>query len=159
MTLKVRILQSLRRLFIILVGLTMTWFSEKMLISNICTHGLMTNLIKKSWTVSTSHTLSTWAVRNGNIYYLLSSTYLVVPTYLYTSNCAKKSQVILLRTVNYLILHPTNRNCTTLLQIYYFCFSPLFVSVLMWTIIKLYTDYALVSLIVTISKKIIWCLM
>ena len=33
MTLKVRILQSLRILFIILVGLTMTWFSEKMLIS------------------------------------------------------------------------------------------------------------------------------
>ena len=37
----IQILQSLRRLFIILVGLTMTWFSEKMLISNIFTHGLM----------------------------------------------------------------------------------------------------------------------
>ena len=34
MTLKVQILQSLRRLFIILVGLTMTWFCDKMLISN-----------------------------------------------------------------------------------------------------------------------------
>ena len=54
MTLKVWILQSLRRLFIILVGLTMTWFSEKMLISNLCTHGLMPNLIKKSWTVSST---------------------------------------------------------------------------------------------------------
>ena len=32
MTLKVRILRCLRRLFIILVILTMTWFSEKMLI-------------------------------------------------------------------------------------------------------------------------------
>ena len=52
MTLNVRILQSLRRLFIILVGLTMTWFIEKMLIFNICRHGLMPNLIKKSWTVS-----------------------------------------------------------------------------------------------------------
>ena len=47
-TLKVQILQSLRRLFIIIVGLTMTWFSEKMLISNICIciRGLMPNLIK-----------------------------------------------------------------------------------------------------------------
>ena len=52
MTLKVGILPSLRRLFIILVGLTMTSFSEKMLISNICIRGLMPNLIKKSWTVS-----------------------------------------------------------------------------------------------------------
>ena len=34
MTLKVQILQTLRRLFIILVGLTMIWFSEKMLISS-----------------------------------------------------------------------------------------------------------------------------
>ena len=28
--------------------------------------------------IRTSHTLSTWAVRNGNIYYLLSSTYLPI---------------------------------------------------------------------------------
>ena len=53
MTLKVQILQSLRRLFITLVGLTMTWFGEKMLIFNKCRRGLMPNLIKKSWTVST----------------------------------------------------------------------------------------------------------
>ena len=52
MTLKVWILQSLRRLFIIMVGLRMTWFSEKMLISYKCIRGLMPNLIKKSWTVS-----------------------------------------------------------------------------------------------------------
>ena len=52
MTLNVQILQTLRRLFIILVGLTMTWFSEKLLIFNICRCGLMPNLIKKSWTVS-----------------------------------------------------------------------------------------------------------
>ena len=52
MTLKVQILRTLRRLFIILVGLTVTWFGEKMLIFNICRHGLMPNLIKKSWTVS-----------------------------------------------------------------------------------------------------------
>ena len=30
----------------------MTLFSEKILISNKCLHGLMPNLIKKSWTVS-----------------------------------------------------------------------------------------------------------
>ena len=48
MTLKVQILQTLRRLFIILIGLTMTGFSEKMLIFNICRRGLMPNLIKKS---------------------------------------------------------------------------------------------------------------
>ena len=39
-------------LFIILVSLTMTWFSEKMLISTRCIHGVMSNLIKKFWTVS-----------------------------------------------------------------------------------------------------------
>ena len=52
MTLKLRILRSLTRLFMILVSLTRSLFSEKMLISNICIHGLMPNLIKKSWTVS-----------------------------------------------------------------------------------------------------------
>ena len=52
MTLKLRILRSLRRLFIILVSLTRSLFSEKMLISNRCISGLLPNLIKKSWTVS-----------------------------------------------------------------------------------------------------------
>ena len=52
MTLKVQILQTLRRLFIILVSMTMTLFSEKVLISNKCIGGLMSNLIKKSWTDS-----------------------------------------------------------------------------------------------------------
>ena len=47
MTLKVQILQTLRRLFIILVGLTMTLFSVKMLIFNLCRRGLMPNMIKK----------------------------------------------------------------------------------------------------------------
>ena len=37
----------------ILVSLTMTLFSEKVLISNRCISGLMPNLIKKSWTDST----------------------------------------------------------------------------------------------------------
>ena len=37
-------------LFIILVGLT--WYSEKMPISNRCIHHLMPNLIKTSWTIS-----------------------------------------------------------------------------------------------------------
>ena len=52
MTLKLRILRSLTRLFITLVSLTRSLFSEKMLISNRCIIGLMSNLIKKSWTVS-----------------------------------------------------------------------------------------------------------
>ena len=35
-----------------MVGLTMTCFSEKMLISTRCIHGFMSNLIKKSWMAS-----------------------------------------------------------------------------------------------------------
>ena len=42
-------------MFIILVGRTMTWFSEKMLTSNRCIDILLPNLIKKSWTVSMAH--------------------------------------------------------------------------------------------------------
>ena len=51
MTLKLRILRSLTRLFIILVSLTRSLFSEKMFISYRCIYSLMPNLIKKSWTV------------------------------------------------------------------------------------------------------------
>ena len=58
MTLKVRILRCLRRLFIILVSLTMTRFSEKMLISTRCIHAFMSNLIKQSWTDSNIRILS-----------------------------------------------------------------------------------------------------
>ena len=43
-------------LFIILVSLTMT-FSEKVLISNRCISGLMSNLINKSWTDSSLEAL------------------------------------------------------------------------------------------------------
>ena len=50
-TLKLRTLRSLTRLFIILVSLTMSSFSETMLISNRCIGGLKPNLIKKYWTV------------------------------------------------------------------------------------------------------------
>ena len=64
MTLKVRILRCSRRLFIILVSITMTWFSEKMLIFNICRNGLIPNLIKKSWTVSSRDT--------SKLFYLIS---------------------------------------------------------------------------------------
>ena len=52
MTFKLRILRSLTRLFIILVSLMRSLFSEKMLVSNRCISGLMSNLIKKSWKVS-----------------------------------------------------------------------------------------------------------
>ena len=41
-------------LLIILVSLTMTSFSEKILISNRWISGLMPNLTKKPWTVSTA---------------------------------------------------------------------------------------------------------
>ena len=44
-------------LFIILVSLTMTLFSEKVHISNRCISGLMLNLIKKSWTDSIANHL------------------------------------------------------------------------------------------------------
>ena len=40
---------------LIIVSLTMTLFSEKIFISNRCISGLMSNLIKKSWTVSKNH--------------------------------------------------------------------------------------------------------
>ena len=53
MTLKLRILRSLTRLLIILVSLTRSLFSEKMLIFNRSISGLKSNLIKKSWTDST----------------------------------------------------------------------------------------------------------
>ena len=58
MSLKLRIFRSLTRWFIILVNLTRSLFSEKMLISNRCISGLMSSLIKKSWTVSTPESLS-----------------------------------------------------------------------------------------------------
>ena len=49
-------------MFIILLSLTVTWFSEKMLISTRCIHGFMSNLIEKSWTVSTQeHTHRTFS--------------------------------------------------------------------------------------------------
>ena len=52
MTLKIIISRHLTKLFIILVSLTMSLFNEKMLIFNRCISGSMSNLIKKSWTVS-----------------------------------------------------------------------------------------------------------
>ena len=49
---------SLKALFIILVGLTVTLFSEKRLISTRCIHGFMPNSIKKSVTVSIFHIIT-----------------------------------------------------------------------------------------------------
>ena len=43
--------------FGVLVGLTMTWFSEEMLASNICIRGFMCSAIKKSWKVSSTYVL------------------------------------------------------------------------------------------------------
>ena len=62
MTLKLRILRSLTWLFIILVSLMRSLFCEKMLISNRCISGLMSNLIKKSWTVSNLHAYLKWEI-------------------------------------------------------------------------------------------------
>ena len=45
--------RTLTRLFIILVILTKTWFSEEMLISTRCIRDLMPNLLKQSLTVFT----------------------------------------------------------------------------------------------------------
>ena len=48
---------ALQRSLIILVGLTMTCFSEKIMISYSCISGFMPNLHNKSWMVSTKYTM------------------------------------------------------------------------------------------------------
>ena len=74
MTLKLRIQRSLTRLFIILVSMTRSLFSENMLIYNRCISGLMSNLIKKSWTVSNGHSLKhtnpSWQLRLFSLKYV-----------------------------------------------------------------------------------------
>ena len=55
--LKIKSLRTLRRLLIILVGLMMTWYSEKIMISTRSICGFMPNLSKKYWMVSTWHGL------------------------------------------------------------------------------------------------------
>ena len=45
---------SLTADFGVSVGLTMTWFSEEILISNTCIRGSMCSAIKKSWKVSSN---------------------------------------------------------------------------------------------------------
>ena len=52
--------QFLSALFIILVSLTMTLFSKKVLLSNRCIHGFMPNSQKKSWTDSISGLIGYW---------------------------------------------------------------------------------------------------
>ena len=71
MTWKVQILQTMRRLFIILLGLTMTWFSGKMLIFKICRYGLMPNLITKSLKVSSAEPMSHSVVVSKAIHYFV----------------------------------------------------------------------------------------
>ena len=48
---------ALERSLIILVDLTMTCFSEKMMISYNCIRGFMPNLYKKTWMVSSTYLL------------------------------------------------------------------------------------------------------
>ena len=59
-------------LFIILIGLTITWYSEKMPISNSCMHVLIPNLIKKSWT--SFFCLGLFADKKGVLIYLRLTT-------------------------------------------------------------------------------------
>ena len=65
------ILRSLTRLLIILVSLTRSLFSEKMLISNRCISALMPKLIKKSWTVSTKYVPHSICVRFSQLQWML----------------------------------------------------------------------------------------
>ena len=79
MTLKIRIL----RLFKISVNLTMTLFNEKMLISTRCIYGYVSNLIKKSWTVSTHPIISPLLLIFDKFCYfpdILPDRYLCLPT-------------------------------------------------------------------------------
>ena len=73
MTLKVRILQSLTRLFIILVSLMMSLFSEKMPIFNRCVSGSMSNLIEKSWKVSNIYNVNNNVIKAKLIQKILST--------------------------------------------------------------------------------------
>ena len=61
MTLKVQILQSFRRLLIILVGLMLTWFSEKRLISNTCVHDLL-----PTWSKNLGRSLNVYLLVAGS---------------------------------------------------------------------------------------------
>ena len=63
-TLKIGILRSLMMSLTILVGLTMTWYSKKMMICTRCIHGFMPNLHKKYWMVILHACLLAWC----NIY-------------------------------------------------------------------------------------------
>ena len=83
-----------RRSLIILVGLTMTWFSEKLLISTRCLYGFMPNLDKKSWMVFNS-TYSKHKTRSdpapagsglNNNYWSLLLTLILVGRYRYFSD-------------------------------------------------------------------------
>ena len=74
MTLKIRILRCSRRLFKILVSLTVALFSEKMLTSTRCIHGFMSNTIKKSWTVSNLHLLHCTDTLLWSLEFILAST-------------------------------------------------------------------------------------
>ena len=65
-------------LFIILVSLTMTRFSEKILISTRCIHGVMSNLIKKSWKDSNQD--ATLKLKSELIYNIL---YIPIYRYIY----------------------------------------------------------------------------
>ena len=68
MTFKIRILRCSRRLFIVLVCLTVTLFSEKMVISTRCIGGFMSNMIK-------SVTISNTQYNNTFDNFLLSNTF------------------------------------------------------------------------------------
>ena len=77
-------------LFIILVSLTMTLFSGKMLLSNTCICGFIPNSHKKSWTVSTTYFVICNAFDNNTSMYVplgLSTTVIIQKQWI---NNAKK---------------------------------------------------------------------
>ena len=72
---KPKTLRCSRRLFIILVSLTVTLFREKILISNRCRGGFMSNSNKQSLTVSTNHLPPKVGNKSGKNLWHLSQRY------------------------------------------------------------------------------------
>ena len=70
---------ALQRSLIILVGLTMTWNSEKMMISYNCIRGFMPNSHKKSWMVSKQYVLSSKKLEWNTIDWLYYRTHCHIP--------------------------------------------------------------------------------
>ena len=111
MTLKAQILQSLQRLFIILVSLTMSLFSEKMFIFNRCISVLMSNLIKKSWTVSIDCVSSSLKVCFLLFLFWLSMSFHSVQAAFKYLRCMYYVHTMIVVCIGTTYLHKSNRWC------------------------------------------------